>query len=167
MSDKWSARFLDMARLVASWSKDSTQVGAVAVSPARAVLETGYNGIARGVRDLPERMQRPAKYLWTSHAEENLVAHAARQRLEGATVYVTHLCCSRCARMLINAGVARVVCGDGTTNMPPVAVQQFHEAGVDLVLDATRKEASELQAITDRSLHAGDGGWRAAERLAA
>lgn len=147
MSDKWSARFLDMARLVASWSKDSTQVGAVAVSPARAVLETGYNGIARGVRDLPERMQRPAKYLWTSHAEENLVAHAARQRLEGATVYVTHLCCSRCARMLINAGVARVVCGDGTTNMPPeefeVAVQQFHEAGVDLVLDATRKEASE------------------------
>lgn len=143
MDEKWQERFLDMARLVAGWSKDSTQVGAVAVSEAKAVLETGYNGIARGVRDLPERMQRPAKYLWTSHAEENLVAHAARERLEGATVFVTHLCCSRCARMLINAGVKRVVCGDGTTSMPEeefeVAVSQFREAGVELVAGSSRR----------------------------
>lgn len=138
--DKWDKRFLEMAQLVASWSKDATKVGAVAINKARAVLETGYNGIARGVEDKPERMQRPEKYLWTSHAEENLVAHAARQRLEGATVYVTHLCCSRCARMLINAGVAKVVCGTGTTSMPKeefdVAVQQFKEAGVELVIDS-------------------------------
>lgn len=141
MSPKWTTRFLDMARTVAGWSKDSTQVGAIAVSDARAVLETGFNGLARGVEDLPERMQRPAKYLWTGHAEENLVAHAARPRLAGATVFVTHLCCSRCARILVNAGVRRVVCGDGTTSMPQeefdVAVAAFREAGVELVTDAT------------------------------
>ena len=139
MSNKWDIRFLKLAKNIASWSKDpNTSVGATAVSNTRAILESGFNGIARGVEDKPERMQRPQKYLWMGHAEENLVAHAARPRLEGSTVYVTHLCCSRCARMLINAGVAKVVCGDGVTSMPKeefdVAVQAFKEAGVDLIL---------------------------------
>lgn len=135
---RWEARFLEMARLVAGWSKDpSTKVGAVAVGTARQVLETGFNGLPRGVRDLASRMGRPDKYLWTSHAEENLVAHAARQVLEGSTVYVTHLCCNVCARMLINAGVSRVVCDDGRTSMPKEVFEtarlMFKEAGVSLV----------------------------------
>lgn len=132
----WTVRFLRLAKQIASWSKDTTKVGAVAVDENRRILETGYNGIPRGVEDLPERMKRPAKYLWTSHAEANLVAHAARDRLYGSTVYVTHLCCAGCARSLINAGVYKVVCGNGTTSMPQdefdVAVQMFKEAGVIL-----------------------------------
>lgn len=131
---KWTRRFLDLAAHVSQWSKDTTKVGAVAVSDARAILETGYNGLPRGVADLPERMERPAKYLWTAHAEENLVAHAARKVLEGSTVYVTHLCCAACTRMLINSGVSRVVVGPGSTSMPAeqfaVAKQMFMEAGV-------------------------------------
>lgn len=139
MNRKWDIRFLQLAKHIAGWSKDpSTHVGATAVDKDRVVLESGFNGIARGVEDLPERMQRPEKYLWMGHAEENLVAHAARPRLAGSTVFVTHLCCSRCARMLINAGVAKVVCGGGTTSMPKeefdVAVQSFKEAGVELIL---------------------------------
>lgn len=136
MSTKWMQRFLALAQSIASWSKDTTKVGAVAVDTSKRILETGFNGLPRGVADLPERMERPAKYLWTGHAEENLVSHAARDRLAGSTVYVTHLCCNGCARMLINAGVARVVVGDGTTSMPQeqfdVAVQMFREAGVTL-----------------------------------
>lgn len=131
----WTDRFLFLAEQVAQWSKDlSSKVGAVAVDSSRRIIETGYNGLPRGVNDLPERMERPAKYLWTSHAEENLVAHAARDRLFGTTVYVTHLCCCRCARMLINAGVNKVVCGGGVTRMPQeefdIAMQMFQEAGV-------------------------------------
>ncbi len=133
---RWTERFLQVAAQVATWSKDTTQVGAVAVDEARRMLETGYNGLPRGVEDRPERMERPVKYLWTAHAEENLVAHAARDRLAGSTVYVTHLCCCACARMLINAGVAEVVCGDGKTSMPAeqfdIAVAMFREAGVKL-----------------------------------
>lgn len=134
--NKWDQRFLAMAEHIATWSKDTTKVGAVAVDSSKRILETGYNGLPRGVQDLPERMERPAKYLWTSHAEENLVSHAARSVLEGSTVYVTHLCCSKCARMLVNSGVARVVCGDGTTSMPQeefyIAIKMFAEAGVEL-----------------------------------
>lgn len=131
----WDQRFLDLAHHISLWSKDpSTKVGAVAVSDARAVLETGYNGIPRGVLDLSERMERPAKYIWTAHAEENLVAHAARKVLCGSTVYVTHMCCAGCARMLINAGVKKVIVGSGSTSMPEeqfeAARQMFLEAGV-------------------------------------
>jgi dCMP deaminase len=128
---------MGFAKHAATKSKDSTQVGAVAVGTANQVLETGFNGIARKVADLEERRQRPEKYLWTAHAEENLVCTAARSRLEGSTVYVTHMCCNTCARMLINSGVAKVVVGAGQTSMDPrlfeVAVQQFKEAGVELV----------------------------------
>lgn len=138
MVDKWLRRFLDHASHIAGWSKDpSTKVGAIAVDDSRVVLETGFNGLPRGVSDLPERMERPAKYLWTAHAEENLVAQAARPRLKGSTVYVTHLCCNSCARMLVNAGVKKVVCGNGMTAMPTeqfeVALAMFAEAGVEFV----------------------------------
>lgn len=135
---KWARRFMGVAQAVAQWSKDpSTKVGAVATDMDHRILETGYNGLPRYVADHPERMERPQKYLWTAHAEENLVAHAARDRLDGATVYVTHMCCAACTRMLINSGVARIVVGGGTTSMPPeqfeVARIMLSEAGVELV----------------------------------
>lgn len=140
--NKWDQRFLDLAKEISFWSKDTTQVGAVAVDKSKRILETGYNGLPRDVKDLPERMERPAKYMWTAHAEENLVSHAARSVLEGSTVYVTHLCCSKCARMLVNSGVSRVVCGDGTTSMPKeefdVATQMLFEAGVELEFEDGR-----------------------------
>lgn len=133
----WRDYHMGFAQHAALKSKDpTTQVGAVAIGDAKQVVETGFNGLPRGVEDRPERMERPAKYLWTSHAEENLVATAARARLAGTTVFVTHLCCNACARMMINAGVAKVVCGDGATHMPPeqfdIAVEMFKEAGVTL-----------------------------------
>lgn len=133
----WVDYFMGFARHAASKSKDpSTQVGAVVIGPDGEIRATGYNGLPRGVADLPERMERPAKYLWTSHAEENLVAHAARVgvSLKGCTVYVTHFPCSRCARSLIQSGVTAVVVDSGTTSMPAeefeVAEQMFTEAQV-------------------------------------
>lgn len=148
MTSKWTTRFLQLARSVASWSKDpTTQVGAVAVGTTRRVLETGYNGPPAGVEDLEARFQRPAKYLWTTHAEANLVAAAAQHRLSGSTVYVTHLCCAQCAALLVNSGVARIVCGTGVTSMAPeqfeVAMRMMEEAGVVLDLSAaTESETS-------------------------
>lgn len=120
-------------------SKDpSTKVGCVVVGPDGEIRATGYNGMPRGVHDVAVRMERPAKYLWMSHAEENAVAHAARVGVstKGCTAYVTHHPCSRCARMLIQAGVSAVVVGVKTTRMPAeefdTARIMFHEAGVDV-----------------------------------
>jgi len=135
---RWPEYFMRLAHTIKLKSKDpTTQVGALAVGPDNEVLETGYNGLPRGVEDHPSRMERPQKYLWTAHAEENLVSAAARKRLKGSTVYVTHLCCARCARKLINAGVSKIVCGSGTTSMPDeefeAALEMLKEARVALV----------------------------------
>lgn len=134
---KWEARFLGVAREVSGWSKDySTKVGCVLVSPDGVIVATGYNGLPRGVKDTSERMERPAKYLWTVHAEAAAVANAARTgaRLAGATAFVSHAPCASCARLLLNAGIARVVVGPGTTSMPDeefeAAAIMFYEAGV-------------------------------------
>jgi len=139
MRRSWDEHFMDMAILVAQRSKDpSTKVGCVVVSEDKIVVATGYNGLPRGVQDRSERMERPAKYLWTSHAEENAVAQSARvgAKLKGGTAFVTHHPCSRCARSLIQAGITRVVIGSGTTSMPDeefeVARIMFKEAGVNV-----------------------------------
>ena len=138
--NKWIDRFLELAELIATWSKDpSTKVGAIAVSSAKQVLCEGYNGFPRGVHDLPERMERPAKYLWTLHAEANLVAHAARHgiSLYQSSVFVTHYPCAQCAALLINAGVSSVYIDvRGKTNMPGehfvTAALMFQEAGINV-----------------------------------
>jgi dCMP deaminase len=139
MRRSWDEHFMDMAVLVAQRSKDpSTKVGCVVVSEDKIVAATGYNGLPRGVEDRAERMERPAKYLWTSHAEENAVAQAARvgAKLKGGTAFITHMPCSRCARTLIQAGIECVVVGKGKTSMPDeefeVARTMFKEAGVDV-----------------------------------
>lgn len=142
MNDRkyWRLYFLDMARQVATRSKDpNTKVGCVVTSEDNVVAATGYNGLPMGVQDLDERMERPAKYIWTSHAEENAIALAARvgARLRGGSAYVTHMPCAACARMLIQAGIKEVYVGTGTTSMPAeqflVASTMFTEAGVSIV----------------------------------
>lgn len=132
----WQAYYMGFARHAAVKSKDPTKVGAVLVGPDGEVRLTAYNGPPRGVDDRPERFERPTKYLFASHAEANLIAFAAREgiRADECTVYVTHAPCAACARTLIQAGVMRVVHGDGATSMPAeeftAARQMFAEAGV-------------------------------------
>ena len=134
----WTEYYMGFAAHAAMKSKDSTRVGAVLVGPDGEIRLTGYNGPPRGVNDVPERRERPRKYLFASHAEANLIAFAAREgiRTKDCTVYVTHMCCSACTRTLIQAGVKAVVFGTGTTSMPDeeftAARDMFTEAGVKL-----------------------------------
>lgn len=135
---KWDRRFLLLASVIAEWSKDpSTKVGCVIVGPDREIVSTGFNGFPRGVCDLEARMERPEKYFWTSHAESNAVAQAARigARLKGCTAYVTHQPCASCARSLVQAGIERVVYAGGKTSMPMedfrVSAAIFAEAHVE------------------------------------
>lgn len=116
----WTAYFMGFAKHAAQKSKDTTKVGAILVGPDGEVRLTAYNGPPRGVLDKPPRFDRPMKYLFASHAEANLIAFAAREgiRTGDCTVYVTHMPCAGCARTLIQAGVKKIVYGDGTTSMP-------------------------------------------------
>lgn len=109
----WDRYFLQIAGHVATRSKDpATQVGAVLVRE-RNIISTGYNGFPRGVDDnVAERYQRPAKYDWSIHAEENAVLTAARFGVStaGTTLYVTPMPpCKDCAKAIIQCGVKEVI----------------------------------------------------------
>ena len=134
----WHEYLMGFARHAAKKSKDETQVGAALVGPNREVRLTGYNGPPRGVHDTAARRDRPRKYLFASHAEQNVIAFAARHgiRTEGCTLYVTHHPCSACARSIIQAGITCVVVGPGKTSMPDqefeAAREMFAESGVEV-----------------------------------
>lgn len=104
---KWDSRFMELAKLVASWSKDgSTKVGAVIVDEQRRIVSTGYNGPPQGVKD--EYADRTQKLRRTLHAETNALAFAQRN-VRGCTIYVTHPPCSQCAAQIIQHGIRKVV----------------------------------------------------------
>lgn len=109
-SQKWDTRFLQLASLVATWSKDpSTKVGSVIVDKNNRVVSLGYNGFPRYVTDKEELlMSREQKLKRTIHSEENSILFAQRS-IEGCTIYVTHPPCSHCTAKIIQSGIARVV----------------------------------------------------------
>lgn len=139
-------KYLPIAESVASLSKDGrNKVGAIALGPVGfEIRSTGVNGLPRKVEEHhPERHEKPEKFFWYCHAEENLVANAARfgASLEGCHVLVTSIFpCSTCARMLINSGIASVTApapDPSTTSEKWVeesirSTQMFNEAKVKI-----------------------------------
>jgi dCMP deaminase len=110
----WDVRYMNLARHVATWSKDrSRQVGCVVVDPDNQVRALGYNGFPRQVDDEDEaRHARPAKYLWTEHAERNAIYSAARigLSLKGCRMYLPWFPCMDCARAIVQTGIVELVC---------------------------------------------------------
>ena len=120
----WDKRFMRIANEVGSWSsclKENRHVGAVIVKNNR-ILATGYNGAPSGVlpcRDR-ERCLRDEENInsgerlevcYAVHAEQNAILQAAKLgiSIDGATLYCTHYPCSICAKMIVNAGISRMV----------------------------------------------------------
>ena len=118
--EKWDQRYLEMAKLVGSWSKDpSTKVGSVIVAPDRRVISVGFNGFSQCMPDVQAHYQsRDEKYSRIIHAEINALLFAERS-VAGCTVY-THpfIPCDRCFVQLVQAGIVRFV------SVPPSAEQE-------------------------------------------
>ena len=109
MASKWAKRFIQMAELVGSWSKDpSTQVGAV-ITKNNRIVSVGFNGYPHGISDSAESDERETKYLKTLHAEENAILFAKRD-LDGCEIWVTHFPCPNCAAKIIQTGISVVHC---------------------------------------------------------
>jgi len=110
-STKWDERFLDLAKLCGSWSKDpSTQVGAVIVDDNNRIVSIGFNGFPQSVEDSEERLvDRETKYDIIVHAEANALMFANKSP-KGCTLYTWPFQpCSRCAGLIIQSGIIRVV----------------------------------------------------------
>jgi dCMP deaminase len=139
MKEKWDRRFLEMAELVGSWSKDpSTQVGAVIVDKDRRIVSTGYNGFPKGIADRHDLLHdREKKYKLIIHGEMNAILFAGRS-LEGCTLYTTpFLPCATCSSFVIQSGISRVVSwytdNARWSDSIQLAKSMFAEAGVECV----------------------------------
>ena len=119
----------------------STQNGAIIVGRIGS-WTSGYNDILRGVSDTPERRERPAKYVFTEHAERQAIYSAARigMETEGTTMYCPWFACHDCARGIIASGIKRVVGHQRMFDATPDhwaesiadAMTMLNEAGVEM-----------------------------------
>jgi dCMP deaminase len=111
VTTKWDLRFLALAKLISTWSKDpSTKAGAIIVRPNKSVLSVGFNGFPQKMLDAPELYaDREAKYSRVIHCEINALIFA-NEPLTGCTLYTyPFACCDRCVVQMIQAGIARFV----------------------------------------------------------
>ena len=134
MFDKWDHRFMEMAQLVSTWAscyQQERKVGAVIVKDKR-VMTTGYNGAPSGVKTCVEGIPSGTRHemCYAVHAEQNAIIQAAKLgvNIDGSTLYCTHQPCILCAKMIVNAGIVRVVYHSGYPD--DFALDIFKEAGV-------------------------------------
>lgn len=141
--DKWDHRFMEMAELVATWTscyQENRKIGAVIVKNKR-IMTTGYNGAPAGVKTCMEResclrrqMNIPSgtrqEVCYATHAEQNAIIQAAKMgiNIDQSTLYCTHQPCSQCTKMIINAGIERVVFKYAYPD--EFSMELFGEAGV-------------------------------------
>lgn len=106
----WNKRFIEMAELVATWSKDpSHKIGAVIVDKDNRIVSTGFNGFAKGICDSAERLlKKDIKRTLMLHAEENAILHARRDLTNCKIYIVGYCCCTHCASMIIQSGIKEV-----------------------------------------------------------
>lgn len=139
----WEEYFLELADLVASRSTClRRQVGAVLVKNER-IIATGYNGAPRGLGHcldigcLRAERQIPSGQRYELcrgvHAEQNAIINAANYGVstQDAVLYCTNQPCIICARMIINAGIIKVVHRGNFDDS--LAVQFMQEAGIEMV----------------------------------
>jgi len=112
----WDEYFMAIARVVATRSTcDRKHVGAVIVRD-KMILATGYNGSLRGLPHCDEigHLMQDGHCVRTVHAEANAIVQAARNgvRVENADIYVTASPCFGCFKLIVNAGLGRIVFGE-------------------------------------------------------
>lgn len=142
---RWDSRFLEVAKLFASFSKDpSTKVGACIADRHNRLASAAFNGLPQRVEDSDERLHnRKIKYSITIHAEINAILLASRPVI-GCTIYVWPFPpCAACASVIIQSGLARVVAPSPSSQLAErwgesieLAIMTLREAGVQInILD--------------------------------
>ena len=129
---KFDQRYLEMARI---WAKNSyctrRQVGALVVKN-NMIISDGYNGTPSGFENVCEDDNGITKP-YVLHAEANAITKLARSsnNSEGATIYITASPCIECAKLIIQAGIKRVVYGE--KYRLTAGIELLERAGIEVV----------------------------------
>ncbi|MBN2160522.1 MAG: cytidine/deoxycytidylate deaminase family protein [Spirochaetes bacterium] len=140
----WDDYFMKIAEDVATRSTCIRRsVGAIIVKDKR-ILTTGYNGAPSNISHCTEETCLRTKFNVPSgerhelcrglHAEQNAIIQAAYHgvSINNSTIYVTHQPCSICTKMLINAGIAKIICREPYND--PLAQEMIRESGITMIL---------------------------------
>jgi len=125
-------RYMRMARI---WAENSycerRKVGALLVKD-KMIISDGYNGTPSGFENKCEDENNVSKP-YVLHAEANAITKVARSNnsSEGATLYVTASPCMECSKLIIQAGIKRVVYGEKYRIMDGVELLQ--RAGIEVI----------------------------------
>jgi dCMP deaminase len=139
---QFDLRYLEMARI---WSTNSyckrRQVGALIVKD-RMIISDGYNGTPAGFENECEDENNHTKP-YVLHAEANAITKVAKSNnsSEGATLYITASPCLECAKLIIQAGICRVVFSDNYRILD--GIELLKRAKIEIVqLDNLKNEQS-------------------------
>jgi dCMP deaminase len=136
----WDTYFLDIVDLVSRRSTCLRRAVGAALVRDRRILATGYNGAPSKLKHcldigcLREKLNVPSgerhELCRGLHAEQNAIIQAAFHGVsaDGSTLYCTNHPCVICAKMIINAGVTKVIIRDGYSDK--LAAQMLKEAGI-------------------------------------
>jgi len=143
MRPSWDEYFMEIADLVRTRSTCvRRQVGAVIVKDKR-ILATGYNGAPMGCKHctdigcMREKLSIPSgerhELCRAIHAEQNAIVQAAHSgvAIDGAVIYVTHQPCVLCAKMIINAGIKKIIFKGEYPDK--LSIDMLKEAGIEMV----------------------------------
>lgn len=120
----------------------NTKNGAAIVTSESSAI--GANQMPFGVSETAERLIAPKKYAYMIHAEANAIATAASLGIKtfGATLYCPWAACADCAKLIINAGIAKVIVHRQALDLTPerwretikTAAEMFDEAMVRYII---------------------------------
>lgn len=131
----WDEYFMNVALLIAKRGNcDRLAVGAV-ITKDNQILATGYNGAIHGLPTCLEagHLIVHNHCLRTIHAEQNALIQIARSPLSSvnATIYVTHFPCLLCTKLILQAGIKRIVYLHDYFN-DPIALELIKQAEIEL-----------------------------------
>lgn len=148
----WDVYFMKITEIVAGRSTClRRKVGAIVVRNKR-ILSTGYNGPPEGIKHcgdrggcLRDKLNIPSgermELSRAVHAEQNVIIQAAKMgiSIENSTLYVTTHPCFTCAKMLINAGIKKIIYKEGYPDR--FSVDILNEAQIKVIqYDEIKKE---------------------------
>lgn len=132
-------------RMAAIWAENSycrrRKVGALLVKD-KMIISDGYNGTPAGFENVCEDEDGTTKP-YVLHAEANAITKVARSNnsSSGSTLYITASPCLECAKLIIQAGIRRVVFGE--LYRLPDGIRLLERAGIEVV---------HLENLTDKTL---------------
>lgn len=149
----WDEYFMEIALVAGKRSTCDRGRAGSAIARDKQILVTGYAGSPKGLPhcdDVGHQMKatihedghQSQHCVRTAHAEQNAICQAAKLgiAIDGATIYCKMTPCAVCAKMIINAGIKRVVC-EKKYHAGQESEEMFKQAGVDIMFFEEKLEA--------------------------